>query len=355
MANHPSRGSERTRNLFRWRWFDSLSLYLPFGFLALLNRHWNLYHQGLRRPAWKGIESILFFVPFGFYVAMILRWLRERFYHPSEVSNQTTDCPHCGQPCIDDLVLHKNYPYWFSEELLAVMSERYFRASVHGLEKIPEDGPVVILMNHAGMAFPWDFLVFGSFLIRERGEGFWLRGPGEKAFVQNQILNYILPERWLETLGGVQATYKDFEKIFRHEQIILYAPEGVKGMAKGWSRRYQLQRFHTSFVKLAAKYKAKLVPAVCIGSERMHPYAVPFPLLAKLLRFPFFALSPFVPFLIPFPSMLIWALPTKLEYYVFDPVELPYIEHESYSDQEWQALADRFQADLQQKVDQLLR
>jgi 1-acyl-sn-glycerol-3-phosphate acyltransferase len=346
----------KRRKPFSWRWWDTLLLFWPPGWLALLNRHWNHHHRGARPPAWRAWESLFFLLPFGFYLAWGLRWIRTRLFpaqRPAHSTSTTAECPHCGSPCVDELIVEREYPYRFSAELLVPLGRRYFRAEFHGLEKISEGGPTLIYMNHAGMAFPWDFLILGGEIARRRGPDFWLRGPGEKVFSRNRIFNYILPERWLETVGGVEATFQNIEKLFRHGHTMLYAPEGAAGMGKGWHRRYRLQRFHTSFVKLAAKYGAKLVPAVCLGGENLHPLSVDVPPLARLLGFPFFGISPLAPFVIPFPSMLVWSVPAKLRYHIFDPIELPDEDYERYTDREWQALADRLRLDLQGKIDGL--
>ncbi|MBI3460594.1 glycerol acyltransferase, partial [Candidatus Acetothermia bacterium] len=134
----------------------------------------------------------------------------------------------------------------------------------------------------------------------------------------------------------------------------LYAPEGAKGMGKGFHKRYQLQHFHTSFLRLAAQYNVPLVPVVCIGNEYLHPYSYDLKWLARLLKFPFFGISPFSIWLLLFPSMLPWSLPAKLRYYVFDPVHLPAQDYSRFTDEDWQKLADSFRADMQEKIDKLL-
>lgn len=331
-------------------------MYLPSGLLALLARHWNHYHRHVRRPSWTALERALFILPFGFYVALGLRWIRRSLTRsPTTPPTPNASCQLCEGSCVQELILDREYPYRFSDELLAELGSRYFRSRFQGLDRIPNDGPVIIMMNHAGMAFPWDFLIFAGELMRRRGPDFPLRGPGEKIFTRNPIINHILPERWLETIGGVEATYRNLEKMVRHEQVIIYAPEGVAGMGKGWGKRYQLEPFHTSFLKLAAKYDATIVPGVCIGSENLHPWAVNVPWLAKLIGFPFFPLS-FISVWLPiFPSLLVWSLPIRMDYYVDDPITLPDDDYESYTKADWQALAEQFRQDMQARVDARLK
>lgn len=90
-----------------------------------------------------------------------------------------------------------------------------------------------------------------------------------------------------------------------------------------------------------------------MGGEGLHRLSVDVPPLARLLGFPFFGISPLAPLVIPFPSMLVWSLPTKLRYYVYDPIELPDAAYERHTDREWQALAERLRRDLQGKIEAL--
>lgn len=334
-------------------------MYLPSGLLAVLTRHWNHYHRHLRRPAWNALERALFVLPFGFYLALGARWIRRSLTRSpaptAEPDASSEPCELCAGPCVQDLILNPDYPYRFSEEILSRLGTGYFRSRFHGLENVPDEGPIIIMINHAGMAFPWDFLIFAGELMTRRGAGYPLRGPGEKIFTRNPIFNRILPERWLETIGGVEATYRNIEKMVRHNQAIIYAPEGVAGMAKGWDKRYQLEPFHTSFLRLAAKYDATIVPGVCIGSENLHPWAVDVPSLAKLIGFPFFPLSLISIWLPVFPSMLVWSLPIRMDYYIDDPIKLPDDDYESYSKSDWQALAEQFRQDMQARVDARLK
>ncbi len=349
---------EKTFSRFRWRWYDTLCLYLPFGWLLFLNRHWNFYHSAVRPVAWTWYECLLFLLPFGFYLSMGLRAIRERLARPRiHAPLASPVCPICGESCINDLMPIRDYSKQWCTELVRVMDEKYFKAEYHGLEKIPAEGPAIIMMNHAGMAFPWDFMVFGAKLHKEYQENpnYLLRAPGEKAFTRNKILRYVLPEGWTGTLGGVEATYANFEKIIKHKQLSLYAPEGAGGMGKNWNQRYQLQHFHTSAIRLAAIHNVPIVPVVCVGNEGLHPFAYDVKALAKLLKFPFFGISPFSVWVLPFPSMLPWSLPAKMRYYVSDPILFLKQDYSSFTDEAWQKLADRFKLQMQKEIENHLK
>src|SRR3990172_6639615 len=229
---------------FRWRWFDSLCLYFPCGFLALLNRHWNIYYKDVGSPAWNGIESFFFFLPFGFYLSMLLRWLRERVTRqreaPLPVQTAPQECPHCRQGCVVALAGDRDYANRLAVELGLVFARKYFRTRVHGIEKIPDHGPAIILMNHAGMALPpWEFTVLGAELAAHHQKVGWLRFLMDRAFVEFKALSFLFPKGYAELCGGVAATFANFESLMKHRYVVLYAPEGAAGAAKGWRRRYQ--------------------------------------------------------------------------------------------------------------------
>jgi len=342
---------------FRWRWFDSLCLYFPCGFLALLNRHWNIYYKDVGSPAWNGIESFFFFLPFGFYLSMLLRWLRERVTRqreaPLPVQTAPQECPHCRQGCVVALAGDRDYANRLAVELGLVFARKYFRTRVHGIEKIPDRGPAIILMNRGGMAFPWEFTVLGAELAAYRQKVGWLRLLMDRIFVDNTLLDFLFPKGYAELCGGIAATFANFQSLMKHRYVALYSPEGVAGAAKGWRRRYQLQPFHTSFVKLAAQYNATLVPVACIGAENMHPYALNARRIARFFKAPWVSVSPLTPLIAAFPTLALSALPVRLDYYVLDPVQLPAAPYERFCEDDWWNLAEGFRVDLQEQITQL--
>ena len=58
-------------------------------------------------------------------------------------------------------------------------------------------------------------------------------------------------------------TFDNFERLLARGERVIYYPEGVRGIGKGFHRRYELQRFHTSFITLAATLS--IVPDVPVA------------------------------------------------------------------------------------------
>jgi 1-acyl-sn-glycerol-3-phosphate acyltransferase len=74
----------------------------------------------------------------------------------------------------------------------------------------------------------------------------------------------------------------------------------LKGVAKVFANRYKLARFgRGGFVQAALRTGAPLVPVAVVGAEEIYPMFINVDWLARLMRLPFFPLTPFFPWLGP--------------------------------------------------------
>ncbi|PPS44968.1 1-acyl-sn-glycerol-3-phosphate acyltransferase [Chroococcidiopsis sp. TS-821] len=290
---------ESTLDTYQFTWFDWFCLWYPPGWLILFNRHWQHYH--VDPDGWNWLEYILFLIPCGFYLALLIRWLRLG----------------CRFPKNQGYTFNPKYQQAFREEILNPIVKYYFRAELKQVENLPQTAPLLVAMNHAGMCFPWDFLVLGYLLAENRD---WTVQPlAGVALFDHPWMVWWLPPGWSQVLGGVRAERDDFEAALAQETILLYAPEGLRGPMKGWKKRYQLETFDSSFIQLSDRYNVPILPVICIGNEYLHPWAIHFKALAKKLYLPFLPLSPLIPVFALFPSMGVWAMRSRL-YYFIQPV-----------------------------------
>lgn len=288
----------KTSSPYRFTWFDWFCLAYPPAWLILFNRHWQHYHED--PEGWISFEYCLFLIPFGFYLALFCRWLRLGCRSPHDFT------PGKMEP---------DYQQAFREEVLAPIVQRYFRAELEQSQFLPQDQqPVIVVMNHAGMCFPWDFLSLG-YLLGQQG---WNVQPlAHRIFFDHPWLRWWLPSGWSQLLGGIQADRPHFEQAIQQQQpghAILYAPEGWRGIAKGWPQRHQLATFDPSFIQLSQHYQIPLLPVLCLGSEYLHPWAWNFKNLARWFKLPMFPLSPLILLFLMFPSMGVWGNRTHLRY-----------------------------------------
>ncbi|WP_085987010.1 1-acyl-sn-glycerol-3-phosphate acyltransferase [Fortiea contorta] len=281
---------------YEFDWFDWFCLYYPPGWLIIFNRHWQHYHTD--PEGWNWLEYGLFLVPGGFYLALLMRWLRLG----------------CRPPQAQHQEFSPQYQQAFHREILAPIVKHYFRGELQQTENLPQTGPMIVAMNHAGMCFPWDFVALGYLLSQTRS---WVVQPlAEVSLFEHPWMIWWLPPGWSQVLGGVRAEWSDFAAATKAGKIILYAPEGLRGPLKGWRRRYQLQKFDVSFVKLSDRYQIPILPVSCIGSESLHPWTINLQGLQKFFKLPFLPLSPLMILLILFPSMGVWGMKTRLRYFI---------------------------------------
>lgn len=158
--------------------------------------------------------------------------------------------------------------------------KNYYRPEFIGFDEYPQrnnpDVPLMFVSNHSGMAFPWDAMVFGSGLyqICKAKNEKQIKALTAPMLSETNLMNpYMIPDFW-KKVGGIDATSLNFETMMHQkEHDILIYPEGVPGIGKGFDKRYQLQRFSTSFVRMALKYKTDIIPVFSINGEHINPYS----------------------------------------------------------------------------------
>jgi hypothetical protein len=125
--------------------------------------------------------------------------------------------------------------------------------------------------------------------------------------------------------GGVDMTFGNYDRLLERGDKVIYYPEGVPGIGKGFLKRYQLQHFHSSFVALAAKHRAPVYPVAVVNAEWVNPTSVTFEWLNAVFRkavgLPFFPIpTVFAAALFPFVFYL--AFPCRMVFVVGDPVDV---------------------------------
>jgi hypothetical protein len=279
-----------------------------------------------------------------------------------------------GQPSLhgaQDRMLNPDYEpiYTFHcyEENLRFIAEDYFRAELVNHEHFPvnEVGkrPIVLLPNHSGMSLSWDTIIL-DFLVYDLLKK--ARNSSEEALFHKvvRIVDPILVEdrgitpfgieRWWSRTGCVSATYANCERAIREKRIVCVAPEGVAGIAKGFSRRYKLQRFSSSFMSLALRYSAIVISVSIVNAEYLRPYNYTNGWLNYLFRriwgMPFGAMGIGVSQLL-FPATFLTPMPAKLTYVLEQPVEFKTPERPP-NREELRVATDRFRIRHQELLTQ---
>ena len=197
--------------------------------------------------------------------------------------------------------------------------------------------------NHAGI-LPWDATMMSIALLREHPL------PRYPRFL---VLDWAFQLPWVSTairkVGGVVASPYNALRLLEDDQLVAVFPEGVKGTGKPFSERYRLQRFgRGGFVELALRTGAPIVPVAVVGSEEIYPMLGQSGLAARVLRAPYFPLTPTFPWLGPLGMV---PLPSKWRIEFCDPIPTEAYGPDAVNDRALVLeLSERVRSTIQQKV-----
>ena len=170
----------------------------------------------------------------------------------------------------------------------------WFRVEAHGVDRVP-NGRVLLVSNHSGQ-LPFDGIGIAGAMLFEHDPPRIIRAMVEKYVQTLPFVSY-----WFARWGQITGTPENCKRLLDDGEAILVFPEGVKGIAKPFTQKYQLQDFGLGFMRLALETQAPVVPVAVIGAEEQIP-AVNLKPLAKLLNAPAVPLNIAPPFLpIPYP------------------------------------------------------
>jgi len=186
------------------------------------------------------------------------------------------------------------------------LHRRYFRSEVHGIDGVP-DGRCLIVANHSGQ-LPWDGLCILAAMLLDRDPPRLVRAMTDRWVPTLPFASWVLAR-----CGEVVGTPENCLRLLEEDQAILVFPEGVKGVSKPFSRRYELMEFGPGFLRLARRAKAPIVPLALVGAEEQAP-AINIKPLADALGWPAFPVTPVPPFLAVLP------LPVKYRIYFGEPM-----------------------------------
>ena len=182
--------------------------------------------------------------------------------------------------------------------------KNYHRVQTFGIEKVPT-GRVLLVSNHSGQ-LPMDAAMIGVAMLIEADPPRAIRAMVERWV---QALPFI--STFMARVGQIVGTPENCRRLLQANETILVFPEGVRGIAKLFHERYQLQEFGLGFMRLALETNTPIVPVAVVGAEEQAPALVNLKSIGKLMGFP---ALPLTPQLVPLP------LPTKYRIYFGEPL-----------------------------------
>lgn len=146
---------------------------------------------------------------------------------------------------------------------LRLSSDLYFRADVRGLEKIPAEGPVLLVGNHSGGTMIADTFVFAQAFYDHFG-------PGRAFFQLAHDLVFKFPglRALVQRYGTVPASPANMSEALAREAALLVYPGGDQETFRPTWESDQIDFAHrTGFVRLALEHGVPVIPVVAIGGQ----------------------------------------------------------------------------------------
>ncbi len=140
------------------------------------------------------------------------------------------------------------------KRLLRFLLSLLFRIEVEGLERIPEEGPVIVYINHANWVDP---VVAAAVIDRE------VTVMGKQELFEIPIGGRILREYGVFPVRRDEGDLRAFRQalsILRQGGLLIMAPEGTR------SRTGVLQSAKAGMIPLAARVNALVVPVAILGA-----------------------------------------------------------------------------------------
>ncbi|HSP38100.1 MAG TPA: lysophospholipid acyltransferase family protein [Frankiaceae bacterium] len=212
-----------------------------------------------------------------------------------------------------------------------LISSLWFRGEVRGLERIPADGPVLIVGNHSGGNVPPDTFVFTLAFASFFGV--------ERRFYQlahNLVVTMPFPGAMLRKWGTIAASRDNAHAVLQRGDALLVYPGGdYEVFRPSWERHKVDFGGRKGFLRLALEERVPIVPLVSIGGQEAALFLSRGEWLAKLLRLDKTLRLKSLPISLALPWGLNISdlaghlpLPTKIVVEALEPIDL----HERYGD-----------------------
>ena len=146
---------------------------------------------------------------------------------------------------------------------LRAMSKVYFRAEVHGLSNIPEEGPILLVGNHSGGTLIADTFVFAQAFYDHFGP---LRRFHQLA--HDLVFRFPGARASLSRYGTVPASPENMERALERDAALLVYPGGDHETYRPtWESDKIDFAGRRGFARLAIEHGCAIVPVVAIGGQ----------------------------------------------------------------------------------------
>jgi 1-acyl-sn-glycerol-3-phosphate acyltransferase len=227
---------------------------------------------------------------------------------------------------IPDADLDDRDPDYIREYMPGIwmLASFYFRAEVRGLERIPAEGPVLLVGNHSGGNAIPDTVIFTVAFSAHFGVERRLH-----PLVHNLVLALPLPFD-MAKFGCVSASHDNADLAFERDAAVLVYPGGDwETHRPSWQSGRIDFAGRKGFVQLALDADVPIVPLVSLGGQETALFLTRGERLAEVFQLDRLFRLKVLPISIAIPwglnvgdMMLHWPAPAKITIEAMDPIDL---------------------------------
>jgi 1-acyl-sn-glycerol-3-phosphate acyltransferase len=212
--------------------------------------------------------------------------------------------------------------------------QSYFRAKVHGLERIPAGKALMVGNHNSGITF-LEPIILGREWLRFTGGPDALRFLVHDAMVKIPVLGNLLMKS-----GAVRASREAVSQAFEAGHKILVFPGGNIEAFRPWKDRHKIVfRGHKGFARMALLHGTPIVPVMNLGGHNTFMVLWRGEPLAKLTRTDKFLRSPSFPLFLGLPwgiglgPIFHFPLPAKMTIEIGEPIPVDGYGPDAVNDQ----------------------
>ena len=137
----------------------------------------------------------------------------------------------------------------------------YHKHEVSGIERVPRQGPAIIIINHSLATYD-AFLLAGAIY---QHTGRICRALGDKRIFQTPLLSSCA-----RGLGMVQGSPTAGEKLLKEGHLVIISPGGMRESLRPTKEKYKiLWHDRQGFARLAIESQAPIILAACPAADRI--------------------------------------------------------------------------------------